>query len=402
MNKRGDFFAMVRFRRFAPLALLAMIGPFGFAADKPAAPAVEPKTHTVFVGLDLSVKLEGQSRRIVGISKSAAEIEVGARLRRVPAEGLTGFVLQRVPKVSSEHVELAEIKVDPAFRTGGVIDRAWAEAKQAQWLGETILDVAEGRADLRDQSPKVQEALRTIADGGGGGKLEMRELGKRSVELGELDRNELEDEAQRRNLHDALDVSFLVSAPQPVSDCYAALVCTIRGGGAGPQAVNVVFFCELGEVGSEPRRMKTQFGGVPTGFQLLRAEFHVYSRARELASNVAPNSMLLTERQANQFMVLQYASAHKGQTLPARVASTPASGESLKNISGREKGALLQLAIDATGTVTSVTPDRSSQALQEYVSSLRFYPALENGKAVASTLSVTWGELWPSPNASIH
>jgi len=395
MSLYPDFTPRTRRLGFLLLSMASLLMPEAFAADKPSAAPAEPKTHIVFVGLDLSVALEGKNRRIVGITKSHAELEVGAGVKRLRAESLKGFTLQRAPKVSRESVDLGEIKAEPAFRSGGVVDQAWAEAKESQWLGETIMDIAEGRADIRDQSPRVQAALRDLEDMGGGGRLQMRELGKKSIERGELDHADLEAEARRWDLYDALDVSFVASAPQPVTDCYAAVVCTVRssGGGSVPRVGNLVFFCELGVVDPVPKRLKTQFTGFPVGFRLLRAEFHVYSRARELASNVAPNQMLLTERQAHQFMVLQYIAAHKTETLLARIAFAPTAGESLAVPSQREMHLPVHLAVDAAGMVSNISAPGASQALQDYMSGLRFYPAIESGTAVASKVTLSLGDL---------
>ena len=394
MNLYSDSPRERRWSRALLVTLVTLLAAKTFAAEKPGTAPAEPKTHVVFVGLDLSVALDGKPRRIVGISKSTAELEVGTGVKRMRAELLNAFTLQRTPKVSRELVDLGEIKVEPAFRSGGLVDQAWAEAKQTQWLGETIMDVVEGRSDLQDQSPRVREVLRDLEDTGGGGRLQMRELAKDNIEKGDLQHADLEEEARRRNLYDALDVSFLASAPQSVTDCYAAVVCTVRAaGGGGPRMGNLVFFCELGVVDAEPRRLKTQFTGFPVGFQLVRAEFHVYSRARELASNVAPNQMLLTERQAHQFMVLQYVGAHKTETLPARVAFTPLANEAMQVPSQRELHLPVSLAVDATGSVASVTAPSASQALQDNMTALRFYPAIESGKAVASKVTLSLSDL---------
>ncbi|MEO7413745.1 MAG: hypothetical protein ABIZ81_10335 [Opitutaceae bacterium] len=391
MNERSLFLR----RRGLMRGLLACVGICAssvLAAQKATAVPADPKTHSVFVGIDLSVTLDGQPRRILGVSKSTAEVDMGAKIRRLSPEDFRGLFFERSIKVSREFVTLDELKVEPSFKSGGVVDQAWAQAVQTQWMGKTILDIAEGREDLDTQPPKVREMLREF-EGIQGAKSLMGDLAKRQIEAGEVAHGALEDEARSRELFDALDVSFLASAPEPLFECYGVMVFTIRVGGVKPQVGQVVFFCEIGAIDSQPRRMKAQFSGVPPGFQFLRAEFHVYSHARELATNVAPNRVLLSERQANQFAILQYVAAQKGKTSPARVASAPPLDDALRKIADKELNLTLRFEITSTGEVKGISGSSPTKALHDHIASIQFYPAVDNGKAIASTLSISLGEL---------
>lgn len=316
---------------------------------------------------------------------------MGAKVARVSPDALRDFVFERSLKISRDFVELDEIKLVPSFRSGGVVDQAWAEAKRTAWTGKDILEVAEGRDHIDNQPPRIREVIRNLTDENS--KFMMEDLARRQIEAGEVEHDELEEEARKGNFYDAIDVSFLVSAPEIVTDCYAVLICTIRAGSGKSQVGHVVFFCEIGSIGQRPRRMKAQVVGVPPGFRLLRTEFHVYSRAQELATNVAPNRVALSERQANQFAVLQYVMSNKGETKPARVASAPLLSDDLRRIAEKEMNLNVRFEIGAMGEVKAISGSSPTKALHDYISSIQFFPAVENGKAIASTLTVGLREL---------
>jgi hypothetical protein len=382
-------------RGFSPaaLAVLTIFGvPQAIGADAPKESFVE-LTQTVFVGLDLSATIKGQPRRIVGMRGTKVELDVDGRTQRVESRELSGFVFQRGPKISPESIELTGAKLEPGFRPGGVVDQAWVQARDTGIMGQTVLDIAEGRADMDSQDPRVRNALQQLRLSGAP-KDVMAEMARRNIQAGEALPSELEDEARRNRLFDAIDVNFLVSSPNSISDCYAAVVCTIRTTIGKMAAGQMVFFCDVGDVHPKARRVKTQFTGLPPGFQLLQTEFHFYSGTQELASNVAPNRVPLTAREAGEFLTAQYVSAHPGETTPARVAWAPRTTDALQRLAAKEKSLSIRFTIDTSGAVTGIADNSPTKALQEYIAAVRFFPALENGKAVSSTLSIGLPELF--------
>jgi hypothetical protein len=378
-------------------ALVLTLSTFGdsavaLGAATPAPIVVEPTTQTVFIGLDVSATVQGKPRRIVGMRGTRAELDVEGKIQRIEAEELSGFVFQRVPKIGPEFLEVTELKIEPGFRKGGVIDQAWTRARDAREMGKTVLDIAEGRADMDSQDPRIRNALQQMRLSGTP-KDVMADVARRQIQAGEMSPEEIEDEARRNGLFDAINVSFLVRSPEPVSDTYAAIVCTIGSTKGGTYVGRMVFFCDVGNLQNKPRRVKTQFVGLPSGFQLVRTEFHFYSGTRELASNMAPNSTPVSERGASAFLTEQYVAVHENETIPAQVAWTPRVTENLQRLATKEKALMLRFSLDASGEVTAIDGNSPTKALQEHIAAVRFFPALENGKAVPSKLNVSLGDL---------
>lgn len=387
----------VRLGAFFHLGWMALLGmalaPAVQATDRPAT-TDEEKTHAVFVGLSVSAQVEGQPRRIMGISRSHAEIDTDGRVTRVRREKLGDLSFEREPKVSKEVITVGELKIERGFRMGGAVDQAWDDAQRARRLGEKLKQLS-NRADVNNVITPGQKlgGMDFVTHGSDATALD--DMATQHLSFGDIQYDDVINQAKDAEQFDAVDVSFRISSPRKVNDCYIVVLCEIEERGKASQASRAVFFRDIGTIDQEPRNVSMQFGGLAPGFRLRRTEVHLYSGGRELASNVAPNCVMLTEPQATDFMVLLYIGSNKEKTLPAQVFFAPALSDALKQIEASQKERRIKLEIDTTGKVARVSAKGGiTKEIESYLRDVRFYPALEAGKAIATSLEISFADLF--------
>jgi hypothetical protein len=203
--------------------------------------------------------------------------------------------------------------------------------------------------------------------------------------------------AASQNSFDALAVTFEVSSAKPLDHAYAVISARYqdRDGVAG----NWIYAKALGPIGAALKKVKIEQGGFPAGFQLQDFQVHLYNGSEEIATNVSPKRVPLTPDEAFEFVVMDYVGSHKGATLPAVPAMGKLPPDLASRIAGGEFKQTFYVKVSKDGLANDVFRDRSCVSkvddpyLLSVVESLRFKPALENGKPVDGVAALKLGQL---------
>src|ERR1019366_4233107 len=125
----------------------------------------------------------------------------------------------------------------------------------------------------------------------------------------------------KKELYDAVEVSFEISSPRPLTSPYVVVVVQFHVPTASANtAQNWIHAAALERLDENPVKFRVKRGGFPRGYELQHFQVHVYNRGREVASTVAPNRADLTSSEAYDYLLIEHLAAHKGKNATAVVA----------------------------------------------------------------------------------
>ena len=117
---------------------------------------------------------------------------------------------------------------------------------------------------------------------------------------------------------DALDVEFSVSAVKTLQNPYIVTMARIRTPGSKPGFVqNHIYARALDPIDTHISTVHFTEEGFPPEYELVDFQVHIYDRGVEIATNLAANRVELTREEAFEYVKMEYVSAHKGETLQA-------------------------------------------------------------------------------------
>ena len=387
---------------------LLFIGAF-LALASPAPAAVpdgaktEPKTHTLFMGADLDVELNKVAYRVMDVSGGSFAVKVDGKDLLIPMnEGPVSLRVAHSLKLTEASASIAELKGERVYTPGNDPQRIYG-AKQAASAGyspdimhlpQAIVSAASGPTSgapgTAQHNPVTSpEQLSYNAAPQSGQDLNGSDFYARKMQ----------DELAK-GLFDAMEISFDVSAEQPLNSPYVVVIAQYREPNTPPGASHQWICAKaLEPVDSKPRRVRFVQGGFPQGFQLEKFQIHLYDRGQEVATNVAEKRVPLTRDEAFQYMRIDYVSSHKGASLPA----TPAMGKlpaDLRARLGREQ--LMQffyVKVSKDGLPVDAYVDESCSHkvkdpyLESVIRGIRFHPALDKGRPVEGIALLKFADL---------
>jgi len=399
--------ALLPVRRLLPVLAALVISPVVAAESS----SVEPKTHTLFMGADLSIEQNHQLYRVQAIAGTSFVITVDGREVRVPVNqpGLA-LKLDSALKLTETSAAVAQLKAERAFTLANdptvrfqkglaASQQMYADSQYSLHAAEVALAQAQGistdpsgahpvasRGQLESQKATAvattQAAFNQASAAPGNGPL----AAGATVGLAEA--------------FDAMDIRFEVSAERTLENPYIVIVARYRPAGARPdQVANWIYAKALPPITRESQKVHLLQGGFPPGFELLDSQVRLYHRGEEIATDVAPKRVLLTRDEAFQYMLIEHLNRHRGATVPA----TPAMGRlpadwGTRVASGQFKQ-VYYIAVNKDGRPTGIFADKSCSQkvadpyLESALRNLRFNPALEKGKPVEGVAAVNFAEL---------
>lgn len=187
---------------------------------------------------------------------------------------------------------------------------------------------------------------------------------------------------------DAVEVRFNVSSAVFLEKPYVVIITRFHARDDKPGvARNAVFAKALESIGAKPSRVEVLHGGFPFGFEIEDLQVHLYNEGKEVPTDVAQKRVPLTREEAFEYLKIDYFRGHKGETMPA----TPAVGRpdrlELARLGPKQLEAVYFVKVDKVGRPLGTFSDEEcSQRVDDSIDALarnvRYYPALEQGKAV--------------------
>jgi len=399
MNNSSKFTSL---RRALALRCLLAVAAAPLVQAAPAdAPAAESKTHTLFMGADILVEQGKESYRVEDVVGGSFVIKVNGREVKVPASfGKVKMRVDRSLKLTASSVAIDRLKTERAYTPANDPVKIFMRQQGEVMAAEDA--VAASAANLGAAQVENNAAHHTAGAGPGGPEMGMPTM--RSVVGSERGLSQagaasysafgrdagfvgsMQDELAKQ-LYDAISVEFDVSSPKPLPRPYVVIMAQFHSIDAKPdESQNWLYAAALDPLEGKPQKVRVHAGGFPPGYVLEKCQVHVYDSGQEVATSVSEKQVALTRTEAFAYLLLNYVGTHKGATLPA----SPALGKSAEaraRLSAEQLKQTYFVKVSKDGLPVAAFLDADlSQPVDPTVGSLisevRFYPALDNGKAV--------------------
>jgi hypothetical protein len=211
--------------------------------------------------------------------------------------------------------------------------------------------------------------------------------------------NELGGRLEKTGL-DAIDVEFDVSSAKTLQKPYVVTMTRFRAKNGEPGMVqNLVYAKELHQIDKTPSTVHFVEGGFPYDFELIDFQLHIYNRGEEVATTVSSNRVELTREEAFEYVKVVYVGAHKGDTLPAVPAMGKLPADLPRHIAEGDYRQTIFVKVSKDGLADEAYADAvcskkiEDPYLESVVRSIRFKPALEQGKPVEGTAAINLAKL---------
>jgi hypothetical protein len=382
-------------RRLLP-AVAAFLTLQSLAAEPAPAGAVEPKTHALFMGADVSIEYNKAMYRVQTVVDGAVIISVDGKDVRVPADwGKIKLKVDRTLKLTSTSASVAHLKGERAYTPGhdpwenfqkGLVQaeaQHGEEAFAARVAGDKALQLAnantQGAGDPHSLAPDPKMLNQAIAQ---------QVQAEKAVVAGADNYVSTGIEPEGQESFDAMRVTFEISADQPLNDPFVVILGQIHEKDDKPGTVTNWFYAQrLDPITTETRKISLLKGGFPFGFEPVDFQVHLYNRGREIATDVAPKRVLLTREEAFTYARMEYQGSNKGASLPAKPFMGKLSKEAKTQLSTEQLAQPYYVQVSKDGMPQAAFLDAKcsrpvDQPLTVLISSVRFYPALDKGRPV--------------------
>lgn len=388
-----------------------------------AVPSPSVKTHTLFMGVDLSVAQEKQFYHVRDVAGGSFVIDVKGRPEFIAMDRFLGAPINlRVDpalKLSRLSATLTNLKGERAY-TAGNNPRMALSSQQAdtQIALSDKASIAEAHAmNLAAATSGTTTLTLETADSlnsshpwtwkrAGGRPIssnqvaqivnESRDTSRRAAEAMSVMTDPLAFQKRlevelAKELYDAMEVNFEAACAEPLNNPFVVVITRFHDKDAKPgQSKNWIYAKSLDPITDRGVKVHVLQGGFPKGFVVESYQVHLFNQGLEVATNVAPKRVPLTLDEAATYMNLEYQRLHKADTLPAKVALTQLPADFQTRLARGEGKAPLWVKVSAAGGVTGAFLDEecaekvTDAFLLAAVRDIRFQPALEKGKPVES------------------
>ena len=395
-------------RRLLPLGLAFAVLPVLAVEPKPPV-AAEPKTHTLFMGADMSVEQNKKLYRVQDVVAGGFVIKVDGKEVRIAADWASVILkVERSLKLTGTEATVANLKSERTYTVGND-----PVARFERGLAATQLNYAESVAAQNQVNVDFNQADVVLAASGppdahapaivaqkqiqAQQRKAQSTLSVRSAVNSSLNKGDSIFDGE--GMFDAMEVTFEVSSEQTMTSPYVVILGQYRELDAKPGTVaNWVYAQPLQPISSSVRKVHLVRGGFPRGFEMLDLQVHLYNRGREIATDVAPKRVPLTRDEAFSYLFMEYLSGHKGATLPASPIIGKLAPTESAQLSTEQLEQAYYVKVAKNGLPVNAFSDSNCSkpvdgVVGNQIRNVRFYPALENGKPVEGVAELKFSRL---------
>jgi len=409
--------------RVVPAALtLLLIAPAVLSADRESADQA-PKTHTLFMGANLTVYSKDGGLLPVRDIQDNAFVAFDAKKRVVVSAQDDRFKLKIDDKLklTSVHASINKLQFDRAYTpehdpmtrfndaarvasymgsntdaTGSAVHNAEAAKGSADATVDFLKSV---HADPQALAPALEIQAHTAGVlAGAQATSDVAQSLNNMDALSPVSNSSLLTSEIAAERYDAIAVSFELSTPRSLENPYVVIFVRYLADKDRPDSANVWVYAErLPAIDEHPRKVYIRRGGFPPGYHIDSYHVHLYDAGTEVATNVSRKSVALTTDEAFEYTVIDYIGSNRDQSKSATKAKTFWPGDLTTRLISEKLSRTLYARVRKDGRAAGIYEDEAcTQAVEDQeiaalAPELRFLPALEKGKAVAGILSFRLG-----------
>jgi hypothetical protein len=200
--------------------------------------------------------------------------------------------------------------------------------------------------------------------------------------------------------HDAMEIEFSVSSAKPLHDPYVVTITKYRKPDGKPGEVySLVYARALDPIYAQQSHVHFTEEGFPFNYELVDFQLHLYNRGQEVATNLSDRRVEMTRDEAFEYVKIEYVSSHRGETLPAVPAMGRLPAELPSRVASGKYADTFFAKVSKEGLAEGVFADAKCSSkiedpfLEDVVKSIRFKPALAEGKPVDGIAALNLNKL---------
>jgi hypothetical protein len=199
--------------------------------------------------------------------------------------------------------------------------------------------------------------------------------------------------------YDAMRYSFEVSSETPLNRPYLVFIVRFHEKDAKPGTGGTSIYAKpIEPIGLQPAKINIMQIGLPIGFVVDECQVRLYDNGQEIATNVAPRRVALSRDDAFEYMLIEHLGRHKGATLGAAPALGKLNEAAKSRLNIDQLKHVYFVKVSPEGRAVAAFRDEAcSQPVDDTVSGVishvRFYPALEKGKATEGVARLAFHQL---------
>src|ERR1022692_4336967 len=352
------------------------------------------KAYTRFMGANISVELAKNIYPVRDVNGSSWVIDMNGQEQVVSGkQGPINLKIVPVLKLTEVSATIAGFKREPAFSFAND-----PSVRLTRGLNQAA-DVSGGYQAAASQATAINPSMNHAPPPrNAAAQISAADAGK--TEAAGADASVALQGKQQEAGYDAMSVDFEISSPRPLQDPYVVTMTRFHPKGSEPGTVqNLVYAKALDPISANPTKVHFSEEGFPFDYEVTGFELHLYNGGIEIATNVSEKREVMTPDRAFEYVKKTYIEAHKGDTvravpvmgeLPADLASHVASGKYAETVYVRvSKDGLA----DEAFTDSACSKKIEDPYLESVVRSIRFKPALADGKPVEGVASLNLSKL---------
>jgi len=188
---------------------------------------------------------------------------------------------------------------------------------------------------------------------------------------------------------DAMDVEFSISSPKPLLHPYVVTMTRFHARNSKPGLVqNLVYAKSLDPIYTQISHVHFSEEGFPFNYELIDFQIHIYDGGKEIATNLAQDRVELTRDEAFEYVKSEYIGAHPGATLPPVAVMGNLPSDLPVKLNSGKYDAPFYVKVNKEGLANHAFADQDCSRplndpyLDSVVSRVRFKPALAAGRPV--------------------
>jgi hypothetical protein len=407
----------------------------------------ETKTHTLFMGTDISLNLDRDLYPVRDVEGGSWVVEINHQQRVISAKsapvnlkitpslklsemsatiegfsGVRGYTFDNDPSVrltrgiaSAEmsNFMLQGVASDARNLSDTLGNRALGPAStlassDKQFGDAAIMLTAQTSGAIKHAPPAVPGAafpsnplVNTTFAGADGQGLAQLEAGiaERKADGMAANGNEPGGRLTRSGV-DAMEVDFHISSARPLYEPYIVTITKFHDqNGPRGSVQSLVYAKSLDPIHKEKNHVQFTEGGFPFNFELIDFQVHLYDRGVEIPTNLSRDRVDLTRSEAFEYVKMEYLGAHKGATLPPTPAMGKLPADLPNKLATGNYGETFYVKVSKDGLAEASFADADCTKkiddafLASVVASLRFKPALDHGKPVEGVSALNLSKL---------
>jgi hypothetical protein len=383
------------------LAALSLVTSLSAATPREVGSQNTPvRDHHLFVGVDLFLRHDNEMVAVRNIVRDQALLDLPTpesfSLRRS-----SGLQMKMATKVSDIAAIIDNLESKRHYSPGN--DPVAQQMSEQMQVQSVLADQAAINQQSQRQLSEQASAAAATAENGASPQIRAEaatasasinnQLNEAAIELNQVesllssdlfDFGGIDDGDEK---FDSVRISFKVSSATPMAKAYVVALLRVESSNS---LHDVSFYEHIGQVNSKPRKVTLAHHGFPPGFKIKETQVFLFNYGEEIPTNLSDKHYQLTAAEAREFVILDRQGLNRRASVPAKPAweFAPVALRSSKN--PQDFNYAVTIDLDETGQLLAIKSD--NQIVPEQVRAVllatTFLPALENGKPIASTLTI--------------